>query len=56
MILKIEFEEAIWQKIVDMLATQPYKDAGPLIAAMAQQFEKQRVHRDGEDNIVPMKG
>lgn len=42
MILKAEFDEQVWAKIIDMLATQPYKDVGPLIAALAQQFQAQR--------------
>lgn len=42
MILKVEFEEAVWVKIADMLATQPYKDVGPILAALAQQFQAQR--------------
>lgn len=42
MMLKVEFEEAVWVKVVDMLSTQPYKDAGPVIAALAQQFQAQK--------------
>jgi hypothetical protein len=50
MILKIEFDETVWAKIIDMLATQPYKDAGPVIAAIAQQFQEQR--NPGDDGKV----
>ncbi len=42
MTLKIEFEETVWAKIIDMLAERPYKEAGPIIAAIAQQIQAQR--------------
>jgi hypothetical protein len=54
MILKIEFDETVWSKIVDMLATQPYKDVGPVIAAMAQQFQQQKSNGD-DGKVAPFR-
>jgi hypothetical protein len=50
---KIEFDETVWAKIVDMLATQPYKDVGPIIAALAQQFQQQKSDDDGK--VAPLR-
>ena len=40
--LKIELDETVWAKVIDMLATQPFKDVAPIIANLSQQFQQQQ--------------
>jgi hypothetical protein len=54
MILKVEFDETVWARIIDMLATQPYRDAGPVIAAIAQQFQQQKSN-DDDGKVAPLR-
>lgn len=42
MMLRIEFDEQVWSKIIDVLADRPFKECGAIINTMAQQFAEQR--------------
>ena len=48
MMLRIEFEDAVWAQIIDMLADQPYKRSGAIINTMAQQINEQRGEGNGK--------
>lgn len=54
MMIKIEFEEQVWNKVVELIMYAPGREANPIANAIMQQLAAQR-DGGGDDNVSKLR-